>query len=341
VGLSDAIAVSAGQHHGCALRSSGSVVCWGTNDSCQLGDGTVAMQRSTPTPVVGLSDAVQISAGAWHTCALRTSGSVVCWGANHLGQLGDGSTWNRPSPVEVVGLHDVIEISAGGVHTCVRTAAGTVACWGLRAYGVLGEGVVEARPCRDGYPGACSLTPVTIVGVADAVQLSSGYLHTCARRSGGAVLCWGRNADGALGDGLAQHPGCSDPSMIDCSQAPVPVRGLGDATGIAAGTRHTCAIRSTGGIVCWGLNRSGQLGTGSQASTSPPAAVQGASGAIGMAAGSYHSCSLQASGQVVCWGDNSAGQLGDGRQDHQRCGHADHAGVETADCSLVPVTVPL
>ncbi len=77
------------------------------------------------------ADVVEIAAGYGHTCARRSSGSVVCWGANGEGQLGDGSNrTNRLAPVAVSGLTDAVEIAAGWGHTCARGSSGTVACWG-------------------------------------------------------------------------------------------------------------------------------------------------------------------------------------------------------------------
>ncbi|MBU1160590.1 hypothetical protein KJ992_00025 [Patescibacteria group bacterium] len=81
------------------------MVCWGYNGSGQLGNGST---NSTSTPVqvsnLGASTVKEITAGTYHTCALKTDGSMVCWGNNDFGQLGDGSTNSTPTPVQVFGL---------------------------------------------------------------------------------------------------------------------------------------------------------------------------------------------------------------------------------------------
>lgn len=104
-GLDDAVqvAVPRGQGHTCARRRDATVACWGANDRGQLGDGSNEM-RTTPTPVVGLSDVVDIALGDRHTCALRATGEVLCWGGNDSAQIGDGTLDARATPTAVLGL---------------------------------------------------------------------------------------------------------------------------------------------------------------------------------------------------------------------------------------------
>jgi alpha-tubulin suppressor-like RCC1 family protein len=189
-GLTDAVELSTGNYDTCARRRSGGVVCWGYNIDGRLGDGT-ATDRATPTPVIGLADAVEISAGRSHTCARRTSGTVVCWGKNDHGALGDGTTIERRAPTPVSGLIDALEIATGDTHTCARRIFGTVVCWGNNDFGQLGDGTGMARPP----------TPMAVSGLVDAVELTADVRQTCARRASGAVVCWGENFAGQLGDG--------------------------------------------------------------------------------------------------------------------------------------------
>ena len=113
---------------------------------------------------------------------MTSNGAVSCWGANADGELGDGTTTNRPTPVPVSGLSaGVVAVAAGQKHTCALTSGGAVWCWGNNWYGQLGDGTTTGRP-----------TPVPVSGLSSGVvALAAGMYHTCALTSGGAVVCWG------------------------------------------------------------------------------------------------------------------------------------------------------
>jgi len=128
-GLADAVEIVGGGAHTCARRAGGSVVCWGYNYLGQLGVGSTRPTSSNrPLAVRGLSDAVQLAAGRYHTCARRQTGAVACWGLNRKGELGDGGTTDRPSPGRVGSITDAQFLAAGRWHFCVirRNATGVV-----------------------------------------------------------------------------------------------------------------------------------------------------------------------------------------------------------------------
>lgn len=199
-------------------------------------------------------------------------------------------------------LRDAVGVAVGGEHTCARRASGDVVCWGSNRFGQLGDGTMGHSRCQTSVAFDCSPTPVAAAGVTDIVEIAAGTYHTCARRASGAVICWGSNQFGQLGDGSMAHSLCEYPSppAVDCSLTPVAVLGLADAVEIAAGSFHTCARRASGQVMCWG----GESGA-------TPTVVLGLTDAVEIAVGAS-TCARRASGEVVCWGGNGAGQLGDG-----------------------------
>jgi alpha-tubulin suppressor-like RCC1 family protein len=164
-----------------------------------------------------------------------------CVGANDAGQLGDSSTVDSPGPVVVRDVYDVADVALGGRFTCAVVGLGRVSCFGANDLGQLGDGTTTSRvePRLTDDAGGVALTN----GIA------AGEAHACARLSSGGVRCWGSNMFGQLGDGTTT-----------IRLRPVEVPNLRDATGITAGSRHTCAT-SASGVFCWGANENGQLGS--------------------------------------------------------------------------------
>ena len=144
-GIEDATAISTGGGHSCAIHQNGNISCWGNNYYGQLGNGTGAIgdKSLVPVRVNGVSDAVAISAGGVHSCALLQNGNISCWGRNDYGQLGNGTggtEYDRSSvPVAVEGIEDATAISAGGGHSCAIHQNGKISCWGNNHFGQLGN----------------------------------------------------------------------------------------------------------------------------------------------------------------------------------------------------------
>jgi len=205
-GLMGAITVSLGHDHGCALLASGGVSCWGSDANQALGRGYPPAAKATPMMVVhpqpkpapekalpvvkGLTGAVEIAVGSDHACARLSDGSVSCWGHNHHGQLGDGTTKDAKAPVKVKGLAGASGLALGGDHSCAHLSDGGVSCWGAGASGEVGD------PAK-----ADHTEPFGVPGLAGVQGISSGENHVCAHLGDNTHVCWGDNTHGELGSG--------------------------------------------------------------------------------------------------------------------------------------------
>lgn len=260
--------IVAGGYHTCALRKdSGKILCWGRNDYGQLGYGHINNITMPPTTSVDVGgQAIQLSAGRFHTCALLESGSVKCWGRNDYGQLGYGHTNNigddeplidyrneqNPSALTDIPLgQKAIAVSAKGSNTCALLASGEVKCWGENAYGEAGIGQVGSIGNK------LPLDGIADIGVKSR-QIFAGASHHCAISSEGNVRCWGKNSSGQLGYGHTETLGDNEPLSGVLSDI-----NIGDkVTQLSIGDLFTCALLNTGVVKCWGDNKFGQLGYG-------------------------------------------------------------------------------
>ena len=253
----------------------------------------------------------QVAIGDAHSCALKTDGTLWCWGANGDGQLGIGTTVTpNPLPVQVALLGaDVVEVDAGMAHTCVRKRDGTVWCWGRNSSGQLGDGTADGDACRNA---PCRSSPQQVKALGDkSSKIASGSLHTCVLTKDGAAFCWGGNSAGQLGDG----------TMSPANTSPVQVQTLSsDVVAIAAGGGHSCALKTDRTVWCWGRNVAGQIGNGTLDDKPSPAQVLGLSGEVAeVDVGDLRSCARRLDGTLWCWGSNNGGILGDGTFDGQAC----------------------
>jgi len=261
-----AVAIDAGANHTCAITARGGVICWGANEYGQLGDGSLS-NSFTPqfvnTGALTTGSVATISAGEHHTCVVKTNSSLVCWGANNFGQLGDGSVIGRLRPTSIGGGslagQLVASVTAGGFHTCAVLNGGSLSCWGANEDGQLGNGTMETttRPTQIANG---ALTNKQIISV------NAGRYHTCAITLSYSLVCWGSNNFVQLG-----NAGIDDPSIPTVIRTGV-LAGR-QITEVGGGEWHSCARNSEGGIACWGANFDGNNGDGTTIDHEVPVGV--------------------------------------------------------------------
>ncbi|MBV8195344.1 MAG: hypothetical protein JOY80_07430 [Candidatus Dormibacteraeota bacterium] len=327
--ITDWTTLAAGFYHACALRSDGSLWCWGNDAYEEFATTTAASFQGTPVPV-GSASYLELGLGAYHTCAIDGTHQLECAGLGGGGQL--ATLGSHLSPTQIAGTWTAA--SAGRLTTCGLTFLGSgLSCWGYNGTGAVGDGTTADRQQPTTVAGswtstisvgdhACSLDSshalwcwganylmqlddTTTVDRTAPEQVSGGsfmmvsakYQHTCAITSGNLLLCWGSNQRGESG----ASPSTSVPAAVTVT---------GAWTAVANGFAHTCAVNQSGGVRCFGDGLIGELGDGMNTSSYTPVAVTGLSGAIDqITAGEYHTCVRQGVA-VTCWGYDSHGQLG-------------------------------
>lgn len=256
-GLNNVTAVAAGSNYTCALKNDGTVHCFGGNYFGQLGNGAhffFSSPTPAPTRVLGLSNITAITAGGLHTCALRSDGTVHCFGNNTFGQLGNalynGQVIGQSTPVAVAGLTNVTAIASGSRHTCALKLDGTVDCFGSNESGALGNTTSIETPDPTPFP-------ATVYGLTNITAITTGGYHTCALRNDGTMHCFGDNYSGQLGNSTNIGYDIERPKA---NPTPTPVDGLTNIAAMAGGGFHTCGLKIDGTVHCFGNNRSGELG---------------------------------------------------------------------------------
>ncbi|NCQ59708.1 MAG: hypothetical protein GW913_03445 [Myxococcales bacterium] len=300
----EVVEIAAGSRHTCVLRGSGTVACWGANESGQLGNGSFTSTTS-PLTTVGLAGAAaHIVAGADHMCALMAAtGDLYCWGRNDRGQLGNGGLVDQAIPSLVPRLFGIwIQVAAGVNHTCGIDSSGVnVSCWGDNTFGQLGQ-APDASPHSSPMPmSASALTAPTLMAAGDGFTCAYDDPTSVAAN----VMCWGRNDMGQLGRGYL-GPSGGAPTNIE----PAAVVGSEDrAIQLSAGLNHACVLQSTSGgkLDCWGDNAATQLTSALASPSAYPSTVSLAFTTNVYAAG-RHTCATSG-GALYCWGDNTGGQL--------------------------------
>lgn len=271
--LGDVTAVAADTDFSMALRADGTVVTWGESSAGQRGTGP-APASLRPTVVLTTSGApldgvVSVAADGRTAMAVREDGTVLAWGSNSYGQLGDGTTADRALPGPVLteaggpALQGVQDVSVGGQHGVALLETGEVMAWGRNDTGQLGDGTTADRP----VPRPVALRTST-GGVADVVAVSAAEKFTLALLADTTVLGWGSGAAGQLGRGTVAA--VMGPGPVLASFGGSPLRGVQD---VAAGEAYGVALLADGSARSWGAGRCGQLGDPASTGRSLPGPV--------------------------------------------------------------------
>lgn len=288
-GAHNFIAVSAQWGLTCGLATGGNVYCWGSGGEPAV-PGTYDTTTTASVPKGGGLTFEAASAGDGQACGLTSAGSAYCWGWNHYGQLGTGDQTDRAEPSAVAGglTFSIVSLGADD-HTCGLTTAGAAYCWGFNRDGQLGASSSDncALPLS-GNTIACSLKPVAVSGGLTFTTLSAGSRYTCGL-TGGTAYCWGSNSSTpvAVPGGLSfttvsvgsQACGVTSAGAAYCwsaasSTPALAPGGLTFAT-ISVGSDHVCGLTASRVAYCWGGNSQGQLGDGTQTTSSVPVKVRG------------------------------------------------------------------
>jgi hypothetical protein len=307
-GGANAVRVSVGGRHVCALLSDGKIMCWGINSDGQLGIGVSGGTTVTPVGPVNLGSgrtAKAVACGDVHTCAILDDDTLKCWGYNYDGRLGMGDNTERNAPeataVNLGSGRTAKAVACGDVHTCAILDDETLKCWGRNQKGQLGMGEFYSE-------NAPEATAVNLGTGAVSVSVSYGE-SSCASLATGGLKCWGAGIKGQLGDGTTTEKQAS-PVEVD-----VGTGSTAKMVSIAAQTG--CAILNDDSIKCWGENKNGIFGTGTTLpspdnlpiSTVLPAGLTAKSLSLG---GDYTSawvtaCAVMNDDSIWCWGHGKSG----------------------------------
>jgi len=288
--------ITAGFYHSVAIKSNGSVWGWGENIYSELNKPTDTTIISSPVQILENKSPqwAEVASGDNHNISLKSNGTLWGWGANNVGQLGDGTDSSRTSYIQIGNDTNWVSASTGGAHSFGIKSNGTLWGWGYNSSGQLGDGTDSSRN-----------QPVQIGIDNQWVTLIGGEKHSLGLKSNGTLWAWGDNTFGQLGNG-------SNTS----SNTPVQITGNAWVS-IAAGNSHSLGLQSDGSLWAWGNNSNGQLGNNSTSNSNTPQKIGSNNNWISIAAGDFHNLALQFEGTLWTWGKNTQGQLGNNNTSDQ------------------------
>jgi alpha-tubulin suppressor-like RCC1 family protein len=314
----------------CARMMDGTVKGWGV-----CADGVDSTGLATPVPATGVTDAVDVAVGGIHSCAVSSSGVVLCWGENQNNMLGTNTGVNDCDsacpPKPVVGVTNATKVSLGRLHSCALTGGGQVICWGEHALPAPQPDVSDAvdvvavganTDCaltRDGGV-ACFSSPevdsnkgpaMPVAGLPPVVKLAGGGDRLCAATASGEVYCWDywetpwKSNQAIISTGLVYY----DNGRRSTAPTSLADR-LSDVAEIAVGYSQICARTGAGAASCFGAI----LGDGSSTAGTRLRPVP-LPGVRQLSAGFNQVCALRDDATVWCWGGDPPDQSGDPNAD--------------------------
>lgn len=290
--------VSAGFNHSVAIKTDGALWTWGYNGYGQLGNGATGFDESKNTPIQIGTDTnwLSVSAGRFHTLALKNDHTLWTWGYNSMGQLGDGTNGtgaDKNVPVQIGSATDWQYISAGDQFSTAIKTNGTLWTWGYNFYGQLGDGTYGT--------GSEKNIPTQIGTATDWATVAGGYSHTTARKNNGTIWAWGHNNAGQIGIG-----------NITTQYVPIQVGTATDWKSVINGEFYTMGIKTNGTLWGWGSNDMGQFGNGTTATYNVvPLQIGTDTNWNSVFIRTAVSFAIKTNNTIWAWGRNNNGQLGD------------------------------
>ncbi len=287
-----------GNYHAAAIKTDGTLWCWGLGTSGQLGDNTITSKSSPVQTVTFGTNWVQVACGSGQTAAIKTDGTLWAWGDNATyGALGDNTTTQRNSPVQTVAFGtNWKQVFCGNFQMAAVKTDGTLWAWGYNYYGQLGDNSTANKS-----------SPVQTIAFGNNWKNISTFncpsaLHVACIKTDGTLWMWGANTNGQLGDNTV-------------TKRSSPVQTIAGGTNwkqVSVGIDHTAAIKTDGTLWTWGSNTNGCLGDNTTTQrNSPVQTITFGKNWKQVCTGSTFTAAVKTDGTLWTWGLGTSGQLGD------------------------------
>lgn len=300
--------IAGGGGHALYLNS-GLVHSWGSNSFGQVGKGSTSVYDPVEGPALEPNILIALAGGQGFSLAVTTDLTVRSWGANHYGQLGDGSTTDASTPRTVLDfasnpLSNIVCVAAGGMHdvhptndghSLALSRNGNVYAFGSDLEGQLGDNDAAILQKSRAWP----VRDEDNNWLSDMVAIGAGASHSLAVKDDGSVWAWGDNSHAQVSGNGNNSPGAP-------GQPARQVEGIANAVAVDGGDGHSIALLSDGSVVYWGNNYDNVNPSVNLSLQS----IGGLQNIVAISAGAAHSVALDKDGRVWTWGNHEVAQLG-------------------------------